>query len=253
MDIDRLLNFASTAGKMMLQSGGEIYRVEETVSVICKSFNIDEVDVFASPTAVVVSIILNGKIHTVVKRISSRGVNLNRVHNINSLSRKIYLQRPSLEECEKELKEICSDDSYNLSKILISAGLATAAFTILFGGHLSDFICAFIIGILIKILVLILGKSALNEFFINALCGAMVAGISVIFLNIGFLNEIDKVIAGSIMLLVPGLLLTNSIRDILDGQLVSGLTKAAEALFIGISTAAGAFLVLHLFLQLGGL
>ena len=55
------------------------------------------------------------------------------------------------------------------------------------------------------------------------------------------------------MLLVPGLLLTNSLRDILEGQLVSGLTKAGEALFIGVSTAAGTFFALHIFMLLGGL
>ena len=83
MNIDRILDFSSNAGRLMLQSGGETYRVEETISRICQSFDVDEVEVFATPTAVMVSIFLNGKIYSVVKRINSRGVNLNRVHNIN--------------------------------------------------------------------------------------------------------------------------------------------------------------------------
>ena len=69
MDINRILNFASNAGKIMLQSGGETYRVEETITRICQSFSVDDVDVFASPTAVMVSIIMDGKIYSVVKRI----------------------------------------------------------------------------------------------------------------------------------------------------------------------------------------
>ena len=106
MDINRILNFASTAGKIMLQSGGETYRVEETITRICQSFDVDSVDVFASPTAVMVSIIFDGKIYSLVKRINSRSIDLNMVHNINSLSRTIYSNKPDIEFCEKELEKL---------------------------------------------------------------------------------------------------------------------------------------------------
>ncbi|MDU4934488.1 MAG: threonine/serine exporter family protein [Peptostreptococcaceae bacterium] len=253
MDINRILNFASNAGKIMLQSGGETYRVEETITRICQSFSVDDVDVFASPTAVMVSIIMDGKIYSVVKRISSRGIDLNKVHNINSLSRTIYKKRPSIEFCEKELEILCKDESYSVKTTLLYSGVATSTFTILFGGGIIDFIGAFIIGILTKSLSLFLNKSSLNEFFINSICGALISIYSILLLNLGIIADLNKVVAGSIMLLVPGLSLTNSIRDILEGQLLAGLSKAAEALFIGISTAVGTGSVLHLYLKLGGM
>ena len=103
MDIDRILVFASRAGKLMLQSGGEIYRVEETVCRICKSFGVDDVDAVASPTSVVLSIVIDGKVHSICKRIRSRKVNLNIVHNINALSRIISNENLPIEECEKRL------------------------------------------------------------------------------------------------------------------------------------------------------
>lgn len=118
MDINKLLKFSSDAGKLMLQSGGETYRVEETVSIICKSFDVEEVEVFASPTAVMVSILYNGEIHSIVRRISSRGIDLNIVHNINSLSREIYKHKLNIDECEKKLKDICKPNSYSLIKNL---------------------------------------------------------------------------------------------------------------------------------------
>lgn len=253
MDINRILNFASNAGKIMLQSGGETYRVEETITRICQSFSVDEVDVFASPTAVMVSIIIEGKIYSVVKRINSRGIDLNKVHNINSLSRTIFKKRPSIEFCEKELERLCKNDPYPIKTILLYSGVATSTFTILFGGGVIDFIGAFIIGILTKSLSLFLNKSSLNEFFINSICGALISIYSIFLLNLGAIADLNKVIAGSIMLLVPGLSLTNSIRDVLEGQLLAGLSKAAEALFIGISTAVGTGSVLHLYLKLGGI
>ncbi|RDY26465.1 threonine/serine exporter [Romboutsia weinsteinii] len=253
MNINRLLNFSSNAGKIMLQSGGETYRVEETITRICQSFEVDEVDVFASPTAVMVSIFMDGEIYSVVKRINSRGVDLNKVHNINSLSRKIYKERPSIDICESELDELCKDNTYSTKTTLLFAGLATSTFTILFGGGFNEFVCAFVIGILTKLISIKLSQSSLNEFFINSICGATIAIFSVIFLNFEIITQLDKLIAGSIMLLVPGLSLTNSIRDILEGQLLSGLAKIAEALFIGVSTAVGTGSILHFYLKLGGI
>lgn len=252
MDINRILNFASTAGKIMLQSGGETYRVEETITRICQSFDVDSVDVFASPTAVMVSIIFDGKIYSLVKRINSRSIDLNMVHNINSLSRTIYSNKPDIEFCEKELEKLCVDNSYSIKTTLLASGIATSTFAVLFGGGIHDFICAFIIGVLTKSLSITLNKSYLNEFFINCICAALISIYAIILLQLGIITELDKLIAGCIMLLVPGLSLTNSIRDILEGQLLAGLSKAAEALFIGISTAVGAGTILHIYLKVGG-
>lgn len=252
MNINKLLKFSSDAGKLMLQSGGETYRVEETVSRICQSFDVDEVEVFASPTAVMISILFNGEIHSIVKRINYRGIDLNMVHNINSLSREIYQHRLSIDICEKKLKDICKSNCYPLSKTLFFAGIATSTFTILFDGKIREFLCAFFIGVLTKLISITLQKYNLNDFFLNIICGSFVATSSIICLHFGIINELNKLIAGSIMLLVPGLALTNSIRDLLDGQLVSGLTRAAEAFFIGLSAAIGTGSILRIYLRLGG-
>ena len=252
MNIIKLLKFSSDAGKLMLQSGGETYRVEETVSRICQSFDVDEVEVFASPTAVMISISFNGEIHSIVKRINSRGIDLNMVHNINSLSREIYQHRPSIDVCEEKLKDICRSNSYSLIKNLFFAGVSTSTFTILFNGGIREFLCAFFIGVFTKLVSTNLEKSNLNDFFINIICGGLVAISSIVCLHFGIIKDLDKLIAGSIMLLVPGLALTNSIRDLLEGQLVSGLTRAAEAFFVGLSAAIGTGSILHIYLRLGG-
>ena len=252
MNINKLLKFSSDKGKLMLQIGGENYRVEETVSWISKSFDVDDVEVFASPTAVMISILFDGEIHSIVKRINSRGIDLNMVHNINSLSREISQNKPSIETCEEKLKELCKENSYSLNRTLISAGIATSTFTILFDGGFMEFLCAFFIGILTKLVTINLRKFNLNEFFINTLCGGLISILSILCVHFGLINGLDKLIAGSIMLLVPGLALTNSIRDLLEGQLVSGLTRAAEAFFIGLSAALGTGYILHLYLKLGG-
>ncbi len=253
MDIDRLLNFSLEAGKNMLQSGAETYRVEETVSIICKSFDVDNIEVFASPTTVLASIYKDGKIYSAVKRITSSKVDLNKVHNINSLSREISLTKPNLDICEKKLDEILIPNEYSLSKTLFFAGVSTSTFTVLFDGSIKEFICAFFIGILIKILSIKLNNLRLNEFFIDTICGALVSISSIFCLEIGLIDNIDKLVAGSIMLLVPGLIFTNAIRDLLEGELVSGVARMAQVFFVGLSIALGTGSILHFYLKLGGI
>ncbi|HBG7808222.1 TPA: threonine/serine exporter family protein, partial [Clostridioides difficile] len=143
MDIDRILNFSSNAGKAMLQSGGETYRVEETIARICQSFGIDHVDVFATPTAVMASVFVDGKLHSAIKRISSRRVDLNLVHEVNSLSRAISINNLDIELCEKILDEISEDNYYSDLITIFFAGIAAATFSILFGGNVEEFIAAF--------------------------------------------------------------------------------------------------------------
>lgn len=199
-----------------------------------------------------ISISFNGEIHSIVKRINSRGIDLNMVHNINSLSREIYQHRPSIDVCEEKLKDICRSNSYSLSKTLFFAGVSTSTFTILFNGGIREFLCAFFIGVLTKLVSTNLEKSNLNGFFYKHNlwwpCSYFFHSMS----HFGIIKDLDKLIAGSIMLLVPGLALTNSIRDLLEGQLVSGLTRAAEAFFVGLSAAIGTGSILHIYLRLGG-
>ena len=55
------------------------------------------------------------------------------------------------------------------------------------------------------------------------------------------------------MLLVPGMIITNAIRDTISGDLVSGLTKAAEAILIAVSIAVGTGMVMNIWINhLGG-
>ena len=52
----------------------------------------------------------------------------------------------------------------------------------------------------------------------------------------------DKIIIGDIMLLIPGLAMTNAIRNILSGNTISGFIRLAESL-IWTGSIAGGFML----------
>jgi uncharacterized membrane protein YjjP (DUF1212 family) len=117
------------------------------------------------------------------------------------------------------------------------------------GGNLKDFISASIIGAVIKIIVVICQKLNINEFFTNSLSGGLCAFLAIAFIKLNLSNNLDKTIIGSIMLLVPGLTITNAIRDTIAGDFLSGITKASEAFLVAVSIAVGTGAVLSLFIN----
>lgn len=253
MDINKLLHLSTYAGKVMLQSGAEIYRVEETICKICESYDIDEASSFVTPTGIMVSICYNNQTYSFIQRVTVGGVDLHKIERINDLSRRIAAIKPSFDLIEDELKEINNTPRYSYSFTLFASALAAGCFCYLFGGNIYDSIAAFLIGIVIKILAIEFEKMSLNEFFVNTICAGAAATSAILFLNLGFVTNIDNTIIGAIMLLVPGLAITNAIRDIIAGDYLAGIIKTSEAFLVAIAIAVGTGGVISFWLNvLGG-
>lgn len=237
---DTIVNLAAEAGKIMLQNGGETYRVEQTIGMICQAYNIKDTQSFVSPTAIITSTTSeDGKNSTIIKRITARSIDLNKVAMINDLSRKVQSSPLPFEEFKTELHRISKYPSYSRFLKMAFAGLTTASFTILFGGGIFDFIVAFLGGMIINRVCALLARFRVNDFFINII-GGTIAGI--IGLSASSLSPVfheDVIIIGSIMLLVPGLIITNAIRDTIAGDLISGLSRGLEAIVIAGAIAIG--------------
>ena len=107
MDINKIIKIAAEAGKIILQSGGETYRVEETMSRICAAYNIEDSDNYVTPTVIMISATNKaGQTVSLNKRITSRTIDLDKIDKVNTLSRSIKEKNLTLEEVEKELNII---------------------------------------------------------------------------------------------------------------------------------------------------
>ncbi|WMJ81280.1 threonine/serine exporter family protein [Clostridium sp. MB40-C1] len=249
----KLLHIAVKAGEIILQSGGETYRVEETMRRICYAFNMNQADCFVTPTGIMLSIIdKNGETYSVVKRINTRTVNLEKISMVNDLSRSILPQKLTLDEVNDKLNQISNTRGFSSKVLVIAASFAAGFFTLLFGGDIKDFLVSLVIGLIIKIVFMFLNKIQINEFFINSLCGAIASFIAILSIKLNIGHDADKIIIGSIMILVPGLLITNAIRDTISGDLVSGISRAVEAFFIAIAIAVGSGLVIKIWSLVSG-
>lgn len=253
MDITRILHLSTFAGGIMLQSGAEIYRIEETVYRICTSYGLKEVDVFATPTGIIISAMdENNNTISKVKRIKYRTVDLDKVSRVNNLSRDICTKNLSLELVQTLLEDINKSEKYSKGIILLASSMVAGFFTLVYGGNSRDFIVSFFIGPIIQSFSMFLSKIQANSFFVNALGGAIASFIALLGTSIGIGYSTDHIVIGSIMLLVPGLIITNAIRDTIEGDLITGLSRASEAFLIAIAIALGSGVVFSLWLYLGG-
>lgn len=252
MDINRIIHVAAEAGRIVLQSGGETYRVEETITRICTSLGVKDTDSFVTPTGIILSATdENGKTISLVKRIHHRTVDLEKLSKINQLSRSTQNKYISIDDIEKELAAIEQTKKYTKFTLIICSCFAAAFFTLLFGGNYKDFTASFLIGGVLELISIVLGSIKINDFFINVVGGAAASFLAIIAVNINLGNHIDKITIGSIMLLVPGLAITNAIKDTISGDLLAGISRAVEAFLIAIAIAIGSGIVLKLWLIIG--
>ncbi len=244
MEINNILQVSAYAGKIMLESGAEAYRVEETMNRICNSFGIEVANSYATPTVIIASVSYNGEIKSLVVRISNRSVDLQRIHKVNDLARNILNNKLTVKELNYKLKEIEEEKRYSNKTTVIFSAIGAFGFVFLFGGSFRDAVAAFLIGIVVKYFAIKGENIGLNSFFITSICAGILAFLAIISIKGGLAIDIDKVIIGSIMLLVPGLAITNAIRDTVAGDLVSGLARGAEAFLTAIAVAIGTGVVL---------
>lgn len=249
-EVKQLLVLATLAGRIMLISGAETYRVEDTVVRICKSRQgIIYADAFIIPTGIFISLEYKGELITYITRIESTQINLNKIDLVNEFSRSFVSSNMSIKQGLKELRRINKTFKYtNLVKSL-SGSLAAASFTLLFGGTLLDFVSTYIISFLVLSFLNQLYKLKLT-FFIDNFAGAMLISILSYFaIKLGIGNNLDKIIIGSIMPLVPGVATTTSIRDTMSGHYLSGLSRGMEAIFSALAIALGVGLILNFYLK----
>ena len=247
----KLVDLALYTGQLLIISGAEIYRAEDTVKRICEATpNIDSVNAYALPSALFISIEFQGESYTKFKRVEPLRTNLSSIDKLNTFSRKFVSSKEhiSYEDAFLELSSIEKENSMAPWKVNLSGAMAGAFFTLLFGGDFRDFFCTFFITAFMSY---VLNKISNLKFtfmldnFIGAFIVSILAVVS-IKLNIG--SNIDKIIIGAIMVLVPGVAATNASRDIMNGDFLSGVIGFTKAMFLALSIALGVGVVLKVFI-----
>lgn len=233
------------AGKIMLQSGAETYRVEDTMIRMAAALGFEETHSYVTPTGIIFSAGGIRQTETKLIRILERSTDLKKIAMVNSISRRISSGELNLQEAAVKLKEI---EAMNMATSIFlqvaAASITSGCFLIMFNGKWTDFLPALIAGGTGYLSFISFHRFMPIKFFSEFLASFVIGLISLFFIKIGAGHQLDKIIIGSVMTLVPGLLITNAVRDLMAGHLVSGLSKGAEAFLTAFAIGSGIAIVL---------
>lgn len=238
-DAKDLMNLSLYTGALLIQNGAESYRAEDTIERICKSVsNISNVSAYALPSAIFISMEFEGETLSNFRKITISDTNLYKIDRVNSFSRDFVSHDLSIKEAYDRLFEIDGTEE-NSKKIYFGGGIAASFFSVLFGGDVKDFAASFFIGILISLVLEKLSYLKLSFFINNIICAFITSILAIICVYFGLGSNIDMIIIGVIMLLVPGVAITNSVRDIMSGEFITGAITMIKAFFIALAIAFG--------------
>ncbi len=249
MDNDtKLLNLALDAGEIMLMSGAETYRVQDTMLRILSVSGREKIEALALSTMLIVSLPREEKGPLSMARgVRDRSVNFEKICAVNEMSRSFVSGHISLEEAMIVLQNIYNAPRFSNLAIILSYSLTSGGLTLVYNGTLLDGLIAFIIGLILGVAA-ILNTKWKTPYFFNPFLGGVITGILAMFSHILLPQaQVDMIIVGSIMPLLPGLTLTKSIRDILEGNFISGTSRLVEALLVACGIAGGVALGIGLF------
>jgi len=246
MDYYTLLDSTVELGYELAMAGAETYRVEESIYRVLLTYGL-EAEIFSIPNSLIVSIETSeGKPMTRLRRLGQHGNNLDAVERFSALSRTICAEKPDPAEIRGMLQKTrASVVRYGLTLSLAGNFMAAAGFGLFFGGTWLDTLWSGFLGCLVCLINRFLDSIRANQFFSTITASFLMALSAYGIGALGLTHNADAAIMGTVMLLVPGLLFTNAMRDIIYGDTNSGVNRIAQVFLISAGIALGTAAAWH--------
>lgn len=241
MDAQLLMKTATLAGELMLKSGAETYRVEDTMGYMLKTAEgLESSDVMAFMTGITATLkVKDADAITAIRRVNRISTNLNVVASVNEISRELTAKKISVEEAYEKLvqmeKKVYNNREYNIGVVSICVG-----FVLFFGGGLLEVLASVIVGIVSNVFAKLSKKMELHDFLEHIFVSVGISLASMILKGYFMTSmDMDVVMISCIMPLVPGMAITNAVRDILRGDYLAGSARVLEAFLRAAGIAIG--------------
>lgn len=236
--------YAMDIGEQMLISGAEVHRVEESISRICYAFGAVRVDVFIITSSMVVTIhTSDDQTYTQTRRVTSTTTNYEKLHRLNQLSREICEKQLTEQEIETKLNDAIRCSKFPTWLEFLCYAVIAGAFTLFFGGSFIEALVSLAVGAIVWLGTFLFDKIISNTMFRKFFSMVMATFLAFLAVKCGWITTVDMVIIGNVMLLIPGIGLTNALRDLFTGDSIAGLLRTIEAVLTALSITAGYFLV----------
>lgn len=227
--------------KMMTEAGAEIYRVEESAKHIFSAYGFKNIDVYATTSNIIISVEAEDDIiKTHTRRIEKISTDIEKIHRLNSLIREISATAPDYTYIEKEIEKIEKIQKFPVWINIAFYGIIAGAFYMFFGGRsVYELLISSVIGLCTGVFSFLYDKLDLNKILTKFLLAFVAAVIAFALQKCNVVTHLEYIMIGNIMTLIPGIGLTNSLRDLFVGDNISGVLRLVEAGLSALAIACG--------------
>lgn len=242
-------DFVYDIGETLLKNGAEIKRIEITIRHVAEALNLKEFDSFVLVNGIFMTARLNDQtVQARVRDIPISPINLGRIEQINTLSRRLTDQRLTPKEAQEWLQEIKRESFASNPLKIFAYAFGSASFCFIFGGSLWDTIGAFFLGILLACFsIYLLPKFNMSDIISTITSSAFVSLMACLFVHFIPTLQLTSLVTGGIISLLPGVAIVNGIRYLFDGDYSSGWGQMINALITALCVSVGVGLVLRIF------
>ncbi|MBE6941668.1 MAG: threonine/serine exporter family protein [Ruminococcaceae bacterium] len=238
--LDSHISLALDIGMQMLVCGAQISRVEDAIGRICKALGAVETHVFSITSAIIVTAFDDkGNSATQLRRIHAGSYDLTRLQKLNQLSRDICANRVTDTEIPLKLRQIDAQVNRPLWLMALVYALISGSLSIFFGASWTDGICAAGTGIILCFLEYFMRKINLDHVFTVFLVSLLTGLCNAALVKSGLGQRFDAISIGNIMLLIPGIAMTNAVHDMFVDDMLSGVSRFFRSLVIAFLVAFG--------------
>ena len=232
------------AGNLLLSSGAEIYRAEETMHRIADAMHIKDLDAYVTNRGIFASGNVPGKgIESRIMSVPDKELNIDKIEAVNELSREVCSNRMDLLYLKTSLQNIANMGEQNVAEKILSYFLGAGCFSYAIGTSFRDSLCAAIIGSLVGFYMIWSKYRIKSRVLITIIASVLTAVLSHFCVAIGLGSKLSFIIIGAMMDLVPGVAFVNSVREFSQNNFATGQTLLTSALLTCVSMASGVALV----------
>lgn len=235
----KIVDLALEIAYLLLTSGAEMERVDRTIQKVCDAYGATNIEYFTYPRFIILSLDYDNKTYTKSKKVRDKAPDFHRLESLSKTFDDIMASQPDLDIVLQRVRMIYSTRQFGPLAQMICYFFGPAGFTVFFGGTFYEAAISGIIGLFV--LLLTFGVKKLTDtFFFPTVIYSFFMSLSVRMLGFyGLVQNVESMQIGLLMMVVPGLIITNSMREFISGEYLTGYSKLIEALLVALAVAMG--------------
>ena len=242
--IDVELEIILKAGKILLSSGAEISRTEDTMNYIARAMNFKDLEAYVSNRGIFATAKKDDNTEiTRIYNVPEVDINLSKIESVNALSRRITQKSITIEEVINELEKIDTMPDYLIFWRLVAYTIGASGFSYAIGSSITDSIIAGIIGLILGAYMCTIKRILNSDVLITILGSILIALFGNLFIHFNIGSNLSVILLGAMIDIVPGVPFVNAIREYSQNNYNTGITLMMGALLTCISMAVGVAVV----------